>query len=723
MVGLPGDTVPGALRGRVRVAITGTDAPPVAEVRSDGQGLVLAVSLGEAGTAADEEAIEVVVTGEQEEGYNPSNATTATRTDTPLRDIPQSITVVPRQALEDRRPRDLTEAVETASGVVSSGSLFGAPAGARIIRGFGGFDQAGNFRNGSRDVDYFGLTPMGTIEQVEVLRGPASVLFGALEPGGIINVITRQPLDEPYYNVTLEAGNYGFYQPSIDLSGPLTADDTLLYRFIAGYQDTASYQDFANSSLITIAPSLTLNLGDSTNLNLYYEYIRFLGDPPTFEVPILSDDSFPPQDFFASYPDLLSQEYITHKFGYVLNHELNDTWQIRNSVAITLTENERVDVFATALEDDRFLTGFEIYDDDGATYDNYFGQIDLLGEFDTGSISHELLVGFDFNRNVFAANEVLFSDDLPPLDIFDPDYDVPALEFESIFEGNVVTNQFYGVYLQDQIAFTDNLRLLIGGRYDWVTSRNETFGDGVESPFQNDGAFSPRIGLVYQPSDTVSLYGSYSRSFRQTTGFNPDGTAFEPTRGTQYEVGVRADFLNGALSANLAAYHLTKTNITTPDPDNPRFSIQTGEARSQGIELDITGELLPGWNIIASYAYTDAEVTDDNTNPVGNRLAHVPENQASLWTTYTLQEGDLSGLGFGLGLFYVDERQVDLANSGTLPSYFRTDAALYYRRDRLRAAINIRNLFDIDYATFSFGRQQVQRGAPFTIVGSISWEF
>jgi iron complex outermembrane receptor protein len=191
---------------RVRVAITGTDAPPVAEVTATG----LAVSLGEAVVGAEDDAIQVVVTGEQDEGYNPRSASTATRTETPLRDIPQSIQIVPRQVLEDRNVRTLTEAVETVSGVVPGGAIPGS-IGNTIIRGF---SQQGNFRNGFRDVDRFGVTSIGTIEQVEVLKGPASVLFGALEPGGIVNVITRQPLSEPYYNLALEVGNYGFYGSS-----------------------------------------------------------------------------------------------------------------------------------------------------------------------------------------------------------------------------------------------------------------------------------------------------------------------------------------------------------------------------------------------------------------------------------------------------------------------------------------------------------------------------
>ena len=291
----------------------------------------------------------------------------------------------------------------------------------------------------------------------------------------------------------------------------------------------------------------------------------------------------------------------------------------------------------------------------------------------------------------------------------------------------------YGLYLQDQIAFSDSLKLLVGGRYDWVSQESGFITpDGVEDiASQDDSAFSPRIGLVYQPSESVSLYGSYVRSFNTEFGRNPDNEPFEPTRGTQYEIGVKTDFLDGRLSATLAAYYLTKTNVLTPDPDpvlaQQGFSVHVGEQRSRGIELDVTGEILPGWNIVASYALTDTAVTNDNRIPSneGNRLENVPLHQASLWTTYEIQEGDLQGLGFGLGLFYVGERQGDLANTFQVGDYLRTDAALYYRRNRFNAAININNLFDVDYVssvTFG-GNLYTHRSAPFTIVGSDSWEF
>jgi iron complex outermembrane recepter protein len=742
LAGVTEITVTNVDANTVRVTVVGETSQPTVELFDDDTGLVFGVAGAATATQPQPEApqttekpateapqeepaarqddpIELVVTGEQD-GYRAPNASTATRTDTPIRDIPQSIQVVPQQVLRDRNVRTVTEAVETVSGVLDGSYNYGAPGGANIIRGFISFDS-GNLRNGFRDYDYYSATSIGTIEQVEVLKGPASVLFATQEPGGVINTITKKPLSTPYYNVAFEAGNYGFYQPSIDFSGPLTKERNVLYRFITSYQVTGSYRDFVNASTTTIAPSITLKLGDQTDLNLSYEYVRYFADNPLFDLGLLSDDNLPPRNFYPAYPDLGLSDITTNRIGYTLNHRFTENWQIRNNLAIIL--NQRVlnrNGFGTVV-DDRVLTNGSA-EESNSYADNYFGQIDLLGKFNTGSISHQLLAGFDVNylESGFQGSYAT----IPDLDIFNPNYDVPRPEYLPGFASDE-SSKSYGVYLQDQIAFSNNLKLLIGGRYDWISSEYEILTNDIDEPVEDVGAFSPRIGLVYQPSNTVSLYASYSRSFKLSPGYfkNPDGRGFEPSRGTQYEVGVKTDFLDRKLSATLAAYHIIKTNVTTPDPNNPGFSIQTGEARSQGIELDIAGEVLPGWKIIASYAYTDAEVTEDNVTPVGNQLDNVPFNQASLWTTYEIQKGNLRGLGFGLGLFYIGERQGNLANSFELPSHLRTDAALYYRRDGFNAAINIRNLFDIDYISYSYDRFAVQRGAPFTITGSIGWTF
>jgi iron complex outermembrane recepter protein len=730
----------------VRITVVGEKALPAVELFDDDTGLIFAVASTaisaqtpetpteekpaeekpeEQPAAQQDDPIELVVTGEAD-SYRVPNASTATLTDTPLRDIPQSIQVVPQEVLRDRKVRSVNEAVQTVSGVVDGGTIYGAPSGIKTIRGFTqGFAVGGteNLRNGVPDADYIDIVPIGTIEQVEVLKGPASVLFGGVEPGGVINTITKQPLGEPYYQIGFEAGNYGYYQPSIDLSGPLTADKTVLYRLIAGYEHSNNIQPFVDQKLTTIAPSLTLNLGSQTKLDLYYEYARFLADYPLTDPAILSDGSLTPRNLYLSYPNISLYDITNHRFGYALTHKFSDNLQLRHNLAISLADFIDNRAYPIGLEDDRFI---ELEGGAGDYSRNrYFGRIDLLAKFETGSISHQLLFGFDATR--FVNNSTYLSAiDIPVFDILNPNYDyVPEL-----VPGEKSNTQVenYAVYIQDQIAFSDNWKLLIGGRYDWI--RNDTeitdfgiFGNTEDEPIQNDGAFSPRIGLVYQPSDNVSLYASYSQSFRQTLGFNPDGRVFKPSKGTQYEIGLKTDFLDRKLSATLAAYQITKTNVTTEDPDNRRFQIQTGEQRSRGVELDVTGEILPGWKIIASYAYTNAEITKDNVFAIGNRLKNVPEHQASLWTTYEIKKGSLQGLGFGLGLFYVGERQGDLDNTFQVDSYLRTDAALYYRRDGFNAAINIRNLFDNDYITYASDPPSAQRGDPFTIVGSISWEF
>ncbi|WP_225931143.1 TonB-dependent siderophore receptor [Leptolyngbya sp. 7M] len=635
----------------------------------------------------------------------------------------KAITVIPRQVLEDRNVRTLTEAVQTVPSVVDSGDIFGAPSGGVSIRGFGlGFSPRENLRDAVPDADYIDIIPIGTIERVEVLRGAASILYGAVEPGGVINRITRQPLSEPYYQVALEAGNYGYVQPSIDFSGPLTADGDVLYRLIAGYERSDYIQPFVEEELITVAPSLTVNLGDQTTLNFYYEYARYFSDAPKTDAAFLSDGSLTPRDLYLGYPIPGLYAITNHRMGYRFTHEFNEDLQLRHNFAISLADfiDNRSGALDT-IEDDRFFT-FGVGENESSR-NRYFGQVDLLAEFETGSIAHQLLVGFDasLSEDDYTAQ---FAPNVPVFDIRNPNYDYAPDELVPEFDRLTrITN--YAAYIQDQIALSDRLKLLIGGRYDWLSSDTQGGEPGELSTtesrrIQNDGAFSPRIGLVYQPSDTVSLYASYSRSFNQTIGLSQDGSAFEPSRGTQYEVGVKTDFLD-RLSATLAAYEITKTNVNVADPDDPDFEIQIGEQRSRGIELEIGGEVLRGWNIIASYAFTNAEISED---PVfaGNQVGGVPEHQASLWTTYQIQSGSLEGLGFGLGLFYVGERPGDSSNTQILDGYFRTDAALYYRRDRFNAAINISNLFDSDYALGGSGVFAV-RNEPFTIIGSVSWEF
>ncbi|MGV0026873.1 TonB-dependent siderophore receptor [Phormidesmis priestleyi] len=669
----------------------------------------------------DEDEEEITVTGNQTPTYRAPNANTATKTDTLIRDVPASIQVIPRQLIEDQNVQRIQDAVQNVSGVTKQGNFGGTDSGSFILRGF--FNEgAENLRNGFRDNDFYSSVDIGNIERIEVLKGPASVLFGRVEPGGIINVITKQPLNTPYYSASFTAGNYAFYRPSVDLSGPLNSDGSLLYRLNLAYQNSESFRDFNFTERVLVAPVLTWKISDRTSLTLETEYVnnRYRFDRG---IPVVGNRPADiPISRFLGYPSLDEddpQNDRTLRASYVLQHQFSENWKLRNALSISSLKLTGTGVsvgFGDIIDDQFQEKTFE--GGEGFLRENYTLQTELTGKFRTGAIAHQLLLGVELNRNTRWLD---FAEaDLPAIDIFNPDYSVERPVLASIYQEVTRTNTL-GIYIQDQVTLANNLKLLVGGRFD-LTKQNSDFPLDATNTEQSDNAFSPRIGIVYQPLPPLSLYASYSRSFTPVVGRSRTNSPFEPQRGTQYEVGIKAD-LSDRVSATLAAYQITKTNVLTIDPEDPDFSIQVGEQRSRGIELDIAGQILPGWNVIASYAYTNAITSEDNTIPVGNRLSNVPQHATSLWTTYEIQRGGLKGLGLGLGLYYVSDRDADIENTATLPGYFRTDASIFYKLDRWRFAVNFRNLFNQKYYETAQGRDIIYPGAPFTVQGTLSVTF
>ena len=363
--------------------------------------------------------------------------------------------------------------------------------------------------------------------------------------------------------------------------------------------------------------------------------------------------------------------------------------------------------------------------------ENYSLQTNIVGEFATGSLEHTLLFGVDLFRFTELPSPSSTDDgSAPSINIFDPELgQVPFPERDELpFVVNLNTrNDNLGIYLQDQIAIGEQWNFLAGGRFDIANQQStgtSNFFDPADTQQQTE-AFSPRLGVVYQPIEPLSLYGSFSQSFTPNNALDEDGELIEPVRGTQFEAGIKGELFDGDLFATLAAFNINQTNIAIADPVLDNVSRAIGEQRSRGIELDVIGEILPGWNIITSYAYTDTEVTeDDGSETEGNRFQGVPENAVSLWTTYEIQSGNLQGLGFGAGLFFVGEREGDIDNTFQVPSYTRTDASIFYNQDKWRAAINVRNLFDIDYIeSTTQGRFGSNPGAPLAVLGSFSIEF
>jgi len=715
---------------RVQVVVTGTASAPTGQVfLRQGQGLVANIQTPTATAPpppqAEEELepIELVVTAEreEEEGYYVPEASVGTRTDTPLRDIPASIQVVPQQVIEDQQATRLNEALRNVPGAGLGGV---SPRTVQDFVNIRGFDATGNIlRNGIRGLNLSsGGFNLATVEQIEVLRGPASVLYGNLEPGGVINLVTKRPLSEPFYEIEAAAGSFDEFRGAIDLSGPLDESGTVLYRLNAAAQTSETFIDFLFDRRYIVAPVLAINFSENTTLSIWGEYSRIensfdLGVPAVGSVLPNPLGSIPRSRNLTDPNNFIVDEGF--RLGFDLQHEFNDNWQLRSAFLTSFFTEDRDFAFTRFLLDDNrtltrgFSRGNPVFDDDFYNLDTY-----ITGSFLTGDIQHNLTAGVNINwRDSFLGSEVA---DAEPIDIFNPIYNPPISPFTPGSFIRDFNSRVIGLYMQDQITILDNLKLSLGGRLDFARQEQQDIASDTKAD-ANYQEFSPRLGIVYQPVRPLSLYASYGRSFSLPDPAFSDLT-LEPELGSQYEIGVKAE-LNERLAATLALYTLTRSNLPTADLGDPLQTIQVGEQRSRGLEFDISGEILPGWSLIAGYALTDAKITEDNTFEVGNRLNNIPKHSFNLWTTYELQSGELQGLGFGVGLFYVGARQGDLVNSFELPSYLRTDAAIFYRQGQLRAALNFRNLFDVDYFAAAQNRNRVFRGDPFTVLGTISWEF
>jgi iron complex outermembrane recepter protein len=670
-------------------------------------------------TAETDAPIELVVTGEQDR-YRVTEASTATKLDVPLRDVPASVQVIPKEVIQDRQVIRLNELADNVSGVRPQETYGGLASQGYFIRGFStGFET---LRDGFKDFGFISPRDVANIERVEFLKGPASVLYGsATSPGGVVNTITKKPLAEPFYQLNGTIGNNDFYRTSIDFSAPLLENRAAIYRINAAYENAKSFRDFVENESTFIAPIITVKAGERTNLTFGYEYQKY---DYTFERGFPSNSKVVfdlPISRFLGEPNLNRGELKSNNFTYTLESEFgyNNNWKFRQAFnVINVSGNTRGAQPRRVNTDGQTVArGYRNVDE---SQNNLSFQNEISGKFNTGSIVHNMLVGVELSHYKYSYD--FLSGSIGDLDIFNPVYGAPAPTDLSR------SNEEYGgdniaVYLQNLVELTPQIKLLAGGRFDTVDSVYRDVETGTVYDETSDSKFSPRLGLVYQPTDFTSIYASWTNSFNpQIFGRTRNNEPFKPETAEQFEVGIKQEFLNKRLSATLAYFDITKKNVLTTDPEDDNFSIQTGEQKSRGVELDVVGEILPGWKIIGTYTYTDANISQDNDSSlVNNRLVGVPYNSASLWTTYELQQGNLQGLGLGLGVVYVGEREASLPNNLKITSYVRTDASIFYKRDNWRAALNFKNLFDTKY--YESQSFFIVPAAPFTVLGTISFEF
>ncbi len=695
--------------------------------------------------------------------YNHQNSFTATKTDTPIFDTPVSIQVVPKAVMEDQKSFRIKDALENVSGVRAQPSLgFGT---GFIVRGFRS-DRV--FRNGLLSTREFFPSEfdVATLESIEVLKGPAAVLFGRTEPGGLINATTKKPLDVPFHSLEQQFGSYDHYRTEWDATGPVNNDHSLLYRFAGSYQNNNSFRDFIFNDRVTVSPTITWRPSDKTDLTLNVEGVEqeFQAD---FGIPVLGKRPAPiPVSRSFSDPndpiDHLSKVYLGTEF----NHRFNDDWAIHNRFLASRLHTDSTFVnpapaFDSALQADGRTLGRNIFSQEDDV-ESYSTNLDLTGKFQLAGTKHETLVGFDFLRAYTSyhvqGDWVNPNPDLA-IDIYNPgpSYGIDPDLFNTtlasyVFPGreySMFKDEWYGAYFQDHITLWDKLHIMGGGRYDWAETgrgRASTLAEATNavdnsspSILRKDEGFSPRVGILYQHWDWLGIYGNWTTSFGANNGVSSTGATFEPERGEQFEAGIKTQLFDKKLSATLAYYHLIKQNILTSDltTADPTDSAAIGEARSEGVEFDISGQLTKDLSIIASYAYTDARITKNNDGYQGTRLPNVAEHGGSLWLKYDFNNYEpLRGFSVGFGGVAAGEREGNYAYYGhpfQLPGYVRVDAFAAYKllikKTPVTAQINIRNLLDKTYYESTdpdsnvSPQNGVYPGAPLMAVGSIKVEF
>ena len=656
------------------------------------------------------------------QGYRATRTGSATRTDTAIRDVPQSVSVVPRQVLQDLGATRVESALDYAGGVTRQNNFGGQTLFNYAIRGF----ATGEFyRNGFPVNRGYQSTPdAATIERVEVLRGPAALLYGRGDPGGTFNIVTRQPLPEPGFGLTGLFGSPGQARGTFDASGPIGTDGRFGYRLNGGAEHQTSFRDFVETDRLFLAPVTTWQPTSDTVVMLNGEFLR---NDQTFDRGVVAVGNrlgvIPRSRFLGEPGDgRIRNENATLQLR--MEHRLNQQWTLSlGGQYLGGTMHGYATEASRLLADGRTLLRERRFRD--YAWDDFDLQASLTGRFATGPVQHTLLAGLEYENYRNREGLLRSNPNAAPyaIDIFAPRYGqaAPALTRRS---DTLEQTQVYAAYLQDQIALTPRLKAVAGVRVEQYEQDFVQRATGLATP-QSQTAASPRIGLIYDLTDTVAAYASYARSFRPNSGGDATGRSFAPEEGEAWEVGLKLDLLRDQLSLTAALFQIDKKNVLTADPTNSGFSIAAGAARSRGFDLTLAGNITPSWRIIGGYAYVDAEVTRDATLAAGAPLLNIPRNSLSLLNVYEFPEGRLQGLGIGGGIVHVSSRAGDNANPGfRLPGYTTVDALAYYQvNERVRLNLNIINLFDKHYYDRSYSSVWVSPGMPRTVLGSLAFRF
>ncbi len=668
----------------------------------------------EAGTPV-EQGERLVTVSDQEE---PSQTGTKTDTDPLLQ--PQSIASVDADLIRERHAIKLEQVVQHVAGV-TIGGYYGDWDYFRIR----GFDAADSTRqDGLFAAPGYWISPdVYGFERIEVLKGPASMLYGRSSIGGLVNMVSKKPKAEHSVTGTVSAGDADFGELGVDANTTVAGDQVGL-RLVGLARTRSSFVDGVDASRrLYIAPSLTWWAGDATTITLLGHYQKDSNNTP-WPLPAAGFVTSNPNGDIPRERNIGEPGFQNHidnrraAAGYEIEHRFGEGIAVRQNARVTRVREIFQGIYPDLLEaDDRTLQR-TVYDSDS---DYLIAQADTMLDLrlQTGPLHHEVLLGVDlmFER----LNQLGGDATIDPIDVFDPVYGAEPSAFTQYSDART-ESRTVGLYAQDQISVE---RLTVTGGVRWDVNKADDLERMTSATSDSEvRAATWRVGAAYRFLPVASVFSSYSTSFLpQPYSTDGNGDIVDPETGNQIEAGVRLRDEGGRLGATVAVFQITRRDVATEDLTTPGASVVTGEQRSRGIEFDGQADPLDGLSLLGTYAFIRAVVTEDNVLPVGDRLLNVPEHSATGWARYTLPRGAARGLGFGVGGRWYGSQSGDLPNTFDLPAYAVLDAALFFDRGAFSAQLNVDNLLDETYAIGSYDSLYVLPGDPLSIRGSVSYTF
>ena len=674
-------------------------------------GAALLIWAPAAHAADDDSSALITVTAPRDAGYLVTNTGTATRTDTPLLDVPQTVSVIPRARIDDQAFLSIADALRFVPG-------------ATVGQGEGHRDQP-TLRGNSSTADFFvdGLRDdvqyyrdFYNIERLEVLKGPNAMIFGRGGGGGVINRVSKTPQADRFLAADAAINTFGAWRLGADVNQPLT--EGISARVNAVYEDGASHRDAFDLERYAINPTLGFDLGGKGNLILGYEYAR---DKRTVDRGVPSRNGRPVQGFRDSFfgdPDINLSDFKAHIASLAVDYALTENLTIRNRSRYGDYDKLYENVFPATPVSPAGTFGIEAYSD-GTQRTNLLTQTDLVWTTATGGIGHTLLAGFELGRQKSRSQRIngFFSPVVNTTRVIVPFVDpfvAPPVFFRDGPGNRSVRTQadILGVYAQDQISLGDKVEVVAGLRYDRFSLDFESLLTGAAFS-RTDNLWSPRLGVIVKPVENASIYVNYSRSYLPQSGdqflaLDVTTANLEPERFDNYEIGAKWD-LSPGVNFTAALYQLTRSNTRAAGPTAGTI-VLTGEQRSRGLELEINGKVMPNWQVNGGFAVQRAEIRSTTTAaPAGREVPLVPHIQASLWNRYDVSDR----IGLGLGVVWQSESFTSISNLVELPAYARVDAAAFGKlTDNIDVQVNVENLFNAGYFPTAHNDNNISTGGP-----------